>query len=77
MQKSIILKEENFYEAFSMLDNDNNGRITKDELMKVLKLKSNNDSYVNELIKNADKNGDGEIDYKEFLECMGFKKENK
>ena len=77
LQKSIILKEENFYEAFSMLDNDNNGRITKDELMKVLKLKSNNDSYVNELIKNADKNGDGEIDYKEFLECMGFKKENK
>ena len=57
-----------------MLDKANNGKITKSELMSVLKLQPNNDSYVNELIKCADKNGDGVIDYKEFLECMGFKK---
>ena len=74
LQKKLILKEEKLYEAFSMLDKANNGKITKSELMSVLKLQPNNDSYVNELIKCADKNGDGVIDYKEFLECMGFKK---
>ena len=74
LQKNLILKEENLYEAFSMLDIDHNGKITKNELMNVLKLQPNNDSYVNELIKCADKNGDGEIDYKEFLEFMGYQK---
>ena len=34
--------------------------------MSVLKLEPDNDKYVTELIKNADKNGDGVIDFKEF-----------
>ena len=74
LQKNIILKEENLYEAFSMLDKEHNGKITKNALMSVLNLHSKDDSYVNELIKIADKNHDGVIDYKEFLEFMGFKK---
>ena len=74
LQKNIILKEENLLEAFSMLDKDNTGKISKSALMSVLKLQSKDDSYVNELIKNADKNQDGFIDYKEFLEFMGYKK---
>ena len=73
LQKKIFLKEEKLYEAFSMFDKDNTGKITKNDLMSVLKLE-NNDQYVNDLIKHADKNGDGVIDYKEFLEFMGFKK---
>jgi calcium-dependent protein kinase len=74
LQKKIFLKEEKLYEAFSMFDKDNTGKITKSDLMSVLKLENNNDQYVNDLIKNADKNGDGVIDYKEFLEFMGFQK---
>ena len=42
--------------------------------MSVLKLERSNDKYVAELIKNADKNNDGVIDYKEFLEFMGLRK---
>jgi Ca2+-binding EF-hand superfamily protein len=57
-----------------MLDIDHNGKITKDELMSVLKLESNSDKYISELIKLADKNGDGAIDYKELLELMGNNK---
>ena len=57
-----------------MFDKDNTGKITKSDLMSVLKLENNNDQYVNDLIKNADKNGDGVIDYKEFLEFMGYQK---
>jgi len=48
------------FEAFSMLDKDNNGKITKDELMSVLKLEKSDDKFVMELIKKADKNDDGE-----------------
>jgi calcium-dependent protein kinase len=72
LQKNIFLKEERLFEAFSMLDIDHNGKITKDELMSVLKLESNSDKYISELIKLADKNGDGAIDYKELLELMGY-----
>jgi calcium-dependent protein kinase len=74
LQKNIFLKEERLFDAFSMLDKDHNGKITKDELMNVLKLEPNNDKYISELIKYADKNGDGAIDYKELLELMGYNK---
>ena len=74
LQKNIFLKEERLYEAFSILDKSNNGKITKKELMSVLNLEPKNDKYVSELINSADKNGDGAIDYKDFLEFMGFKK---
>ena len=74
LEKKIFLKEEKLYEAFSVFDKDQDGKITKDELMSVLKLEPKDDAYVKELIKNADKNSDGAIDYKEFLEFMGLKK---
>ena len=74
LQKNIILKEENLYEAFSSLDKEHTGKISKNALMSVLRLQSKDDSYVNELIKIADKNQDGAIDYKEFLEFMGYQK---
>ena len=74
LKRKIYLKEERLYEAFSMLDKEGNGKITKGELMSILKAESSNDNYFAELIKNADLNEDGVIDYKEFLEFMGFKK---
>ena len=72
LNKKNLLTEERLYEAFTKLDIDHNGKITKNELMSVLKLEANNDKFVTELIKQADKNSDGVIDYKEFLEFMGF-----
>ena len=57
-----------------MLDKEGNGKITKNELMNVLKIEPSGDKYIAELIKYADSNGDGVIDYKEFLEFMGYKK---
>ena len=74
LQNKIFMREEKLYEAFSAFDKDHNGKITKEEIMKVLKLQTDNDSYISELIKKADKKGDGVIDYKEFLEFMGFQK---
>ena len=74
MQKKVFLTEERLYEAFTTLDTDHNGKITKDELMNVLKLQSSDDEFIKDLMKKADKNKDGVIDYKEFLEFMGYQK---
>ena len=74
IEKKVFLKEERLYEAFSAFDLDNDGKITKEEILSVLKLEPNKDTFVKDLIKNADTNKDGVIDYKEFLEFMGLKK---
>ena len=42
--------------------------------MNVLKLQSSDDKFIKDLMKKAGKNKDGVIDYKEFLEFMGYQK---
>jgi len=74
LQKNVFLKKEKLFEAFSALDTDKNGKIAKDELMRVLKLQPQHDKFVTELIKSADQNGDGYIDYKEFVDMMEYNK---
>ena len=76
LQKNVFLKKEKLFDAFSALDTDKNGKIAKDDLMGVLKLQPQHDHFVTELIKSADKNGDGYIDYKEFVEMMEYNNEN-
>ena len=72
LERRAYLKKEKLFEAFSSLDKDKNCQISKDELMKILKLEPKEDSFVTKLINLADKNGDGNIDYKEFLQMMGY-----
>jgi calcium-dependent protein kinase len=72
LQKQIFLKKETLFEAFSALDSDRDCKITKAELMKTLRLQPKEDKFAIKLIELADKNGDGVIDYKEFLQMMGF-----
>ena len=72
LQKQNYWKKERLYEAFCNFDKDNNGHITKEELLKVLKAEKGQEEEVEKYIKAVDKNGDGKIDYKEFLELMGF-----
>ena len=72
LQKNVFLKKEKLFDAFSALDTDKNGKIAKDDLMGVLKLQPQHDKFVTELIKSADRNGDGYIDYKEFVDMMEY-----
>eukprot|EP00330_Aristerostoma_sp_ATCC50986_P000951 CAMPEP_0114579374 /NCGR_PEP_ID=MMETSP0125-20121206/3759_1 /TAXON_ID=485358 ORGANISM="Aristerostoma sp., Strain ATCC 50986" /NCGR_SAMPLE_ID=MMETSP0125 /ASSEMBLY_ACC=CAM_ASM_000245 /LENGTH=105 /DNA_ID=CAMNT_0001770071 /DNA_START=1045 /DNA_END=1362 /DNA_ORIENTATION=- len=74
MEKNLYMQEEKLYLAFKMFDKDGNGKISPDELKQVL---GNNQVYAqkdnsfwNELIKEADIDGDGEIDYNEFITLM-------
>merc|ERR1712224_1065392 len=74
MERSVYMKEEKLHAAFSLLDLDGNGRISKDELKQVLGKESDyknvDDKYWENMIKEVDKNGDGEIDYSEFIDMM-------
>ena len=59
------------------MDNDRSGKISKDQIKHVFEtagVQSLSGKAVQELIDECDKNNDGEIDYKEFLEAMGLKK---
>ena len=59
------------------MDNDKSGKISKDQIKHVFEkagVQSLSGKAVQELINECDKNNDGEIDYKEFMEAMGHKK---
>ena len=71
IQKANYLRNEKLLEAFTMFDKDNSGYITKEELQKALKAEKTQEKEIEKYIKAVDKNGDGKIDYKEFLELMG------
>lgn len=59
-------------DIFHLWDSDGNGFITKDELERVLVVL--NPSFTKKeftkMMKAADKNGDGEIDYQEFVDWL-------
>jgi calcium-dependent protein kinase len=65
MDKSLYMKEEKLIHAFKMLDQDGSGKISKEELKNVLgtdeQYKEMSDDYWTNMIKEADKNGDGEV----------------
>ena len=65
-------------EAFRVFDKDGNGFISSAELRHVmitLGEKLTNEE-VDEMIREADLNGDGEVDYEEFVKMMSGKTEN-
>ena len=76
ISEKTYLRKERLFEAFCMLDKDNNGKISKEELMEVLKLKKEYVKEIEKYIKAADKNGDGNIDYTEFLQLMGYEEKD-
>ena len=68
LTKKTYLRKERLFEAFCMFDKNGNGKITRDEIMQVLKLEKGQENEVEEMMELADKNKDGTIDYKKFLE---------
>ena len=74
LDKQTYLKKERLYEAFCVFDKDGSGHISKQEIVDVLKTEKSQEKEIEKYIKAADKNGDGLIDYKEFLEHMGYDK---
>lgn len=66
---------EDFKRAFLLFDKDGNGRITADELIDVMVSlgQKPSESEAEAMIQQADQDGDGSIDFMEFLEVMASK----
>ena len=73
ISKEVYFKEDKLKQAFQLFDKDNDGQITFDELRNILGNECNvsfTDQYWKDLVKVADINGDGFIDYDEFLQLL-------
>ena len=72
LQKKSYLRIERLFEAFCLFDKDGSGKITRNEIMQVLRLEKEQEIEVAKIMELADKDKDGAIDYKEFLQLMGY-----
>ena len=77
LDRSVYLQEEKLWSAFLTFDRDGSGKISADELRQVLGregVASNSPEFWENLVREADKNGDGEIDFGEFMDMMDDRK---
>ncbi|PSC68183.1 calcium-dependent kinase [Micractinium conductrix] len=67
-------KQENMRAAFAHFDTDGSGTISRDELREALRASFagsvDSEVEIEKIIAESDKNGDGQIDYNEFVELM-------
>lgn len=76
LEASHLQNEDYLQYIFKGLDADKSGKISKEEIKKIYLATGfiSNTTSLDKVIASCDKNGDGEIDYHEFLDAMGFKK---
>uniref|UniRef100_A0A7N0V1U6 non-specific serine/threonine protein kinase n=1 Tax=Kalanchoe fedtschenkoi TaxID=63787 RepID=A0A7N0V1U6_KALFE len=65
-----IEKEDHLFAAFSYFDKDGSGYITQDELQQACEEFGIEDARLEDMIKEADQDNDGRIDYNEFVAMM-------
>ena len=69
LEQKLYLKEEHLLEAFMRLDFDGSGKLSKKEIKKALNTEVSKE-MLEKIVKEFDLDGDGEIDYREFIEGM-------
>lgn len=77
LDNNIYMKQDKLRQAFRMFDIDGNGKISVEELTKILGCHEEylfvDQSFFKEMVMENDKNGDGQIDYNEFIAMMNIK----
>ena len=68
--ESILYTRINLKKAFDMFDLDSSGKISAEELQQVFSIGNLSNSIWQDVIEQADKNNDGEIDFEEFCEFI-------
>ncbi|CDF37480.1 Calmodulin [Chondrus crispus] len=65
-------KDAEIREAFNVFDKDGSGKISGDELRQIMKSLGEDltEEEIQQMIREADTNGDGEIDYEEFVRML-------
>lgn len=71
VNKKKLLTQEKLELAFNLFDRDGSGSISADEVKSVLGVGKNIDEKIwNEIVREVDANGDGEISFEEFKIMM-------
>ncbi|MED6106193.1 Calcium-dependent protein kinase 25 [Stylosanthes scabra] len=65
-----VKREDHLVTAFSFFDKDGSGYITQDEIQQACEEFGMEDVSLDEIIREADQNNDGRIDYNEFVAMM-------
>lgn len=73
----MTLSKERLYKAFKIYDIDGSGKISLEELKQTMGGNDRNSSYFVQMLKEADINCDGEIDFQEFTQVMLKEMEDK
>lgn len=69
LNRKTLISEENLQLAFEKFDLNNDGKLSKNEILEVLGGTSESE-YINKIVDAVDKNKDGEVSYGEFCEMM-------
>ena len=70
MSKNRLFSVENLRAAFKLFDKDNSGTITADEIKEVIGSQLAEENVWADLLRQADSDGNGEIDIEEFINLM-------
>ena len=69
IEKNVYMNEQKLRDAFNLFDTDKNGKISKKEIERVLKMGVDS-KEIDAIMAKHDTNKDGEIDFKEFMVMM-------
>ena len=69
LDRHLLFMEDKLFMAFWMMDRDGSGKLSKEEIKQALGLKCDS-ATMQKIISQFDLDGDGEIDYLEFLNLM-------
>ena len=76
LNRRLYIQEDVLWSAFKVFDRDGNGKISKQELQNILQSDPTvtaalgKDSSIDDIMKEVDRNNDGEIDFDEFMIMM-------